>query len=200
MKVQTVTVEIHEKRAHPTEMGHYDAKVEYTAQVGEWDDPNILVANLQFIARQQVADECDRWVAEIERRRQVEGAKSGLDWIIDRAKGDNVYDSDAEETAKHLSVLSAAEQANYRAKLETAQQGFVASLRNRLNNYIQKAEQGNLSTRSLEYFHDYVNRLPEDEQQGYLDRMTAALEPKAIAEPAPQTEFAVTIDEEDQPF
>lgn len=182
MKVQTVTVEIHEKRAHPSAMGHYDAKVEYTAEVDENDDPDNIVQQLQFVARQQVADECDRWVTDIRIKEEQSRVRNDLEWMITRTESGNVYPGDADEFAAHLIALPDSEQAGYRAKLETAKGQYIAEIKKRLDEWIARAENGILSSRQKERFDEDAALLGEIERQTYLERMEGALAPKAMLE------------------
>lgn len=186
MKVQSVTVEIHEKRNHPHgEYSHFDSRVSYTADIYEGESPGTVVANLQFIARQQVADECDRWVADIERKRQVDEAKSGLVWIIDLASSNQLHERNAEDFEKHLQSFSADEQAEYRSKFDKAKEEFWQRTRKSLDGLVDKAERNNFGAWDNERFDSIMLDLPESEHQGYRDRLKAALAPKVEAkEPA----------------
>lgn len=121
MKIQTVTVECHEKRAHPSEMGHYDSSVSYTAEVDEGEIPEKVVERIQFVARQQVAAECDRWIAEIKTREAQESARRDLQWIVDRLENRLPIDTDAEQFEKKLTLLPENEHPEWRAKLKAAQ-------------------------------------------------------------------------------
>lgn len=71
MKVVEVVVEVHEKRSHPDEHGHFDASVRLTAEVedGAYDD--LVILRLREIARMHVAQECDDWVASIREDRRI---------------------------------------------------------------------------------------------------------------------------------
>lgn len=60
MEVIQVTVEIHVN--NPIEYGHYDASVRLTANLGYADNPTEVIEQLRALARQQVREECDRWL------------------------------------------------------------------------------------------------------------------------------------------
>lgn len=179
MKIQTITVEIHEKRNHPHEYGHYDSKVSYTAQLDEGEDAGEAVRHLQFHARQNVAIECDRWIADIEWKRQIDAAKTQLDWIIDRAENNVAMRSDAENFAQNLAILPSKQRDEYCAKLETAKQTYLTALKRRLEEDLKDAARGDLSKYNAGIYYQLLDNLPEAERADYRTRMEAALAPKA---------------------
>jgi hypothetical protein len=174
MNVKTITVEIHEKRNHPHEYGHYDARVSYTVELEEGDSPEMATLAYLSTARQQVVTECDRWIAEIEHKRQVEEAKRELHWILERAKSSGVQDNDAENFEENLLALPTEQQDEYRAKLEAAKQEYLSGMRERLENDIKAAEKGLLSQYSQANFYVVLNNLPEAERDAYRIRMENA--------------------------
>lgn len=79
MKVQTVTVEIHEKRNSPNSYGNYDSRVAYTATLDESEDADTVINELKNKARQHVVTECDNWVAGIELESKCQSARSTVE-------------------------------------------------------------------------------------------------------------------------
>ena len=61
MKITHVEVEVHEKRNHPYEYGHYDASVRLCADVDDTDGVHAVIDELRDIARWHVKTECDQW-------------------------------------------------------------------------------------------------------------------------------------------
>lgn len=205
MKIQTVTVEIHEKRNNPNAYGHYDSRVAYTAEVQDGEEAKDVVEQLQFIARQQVAIECNRWEAEVKREEQRNSARSSLRWIVDRAKNSLQGESDVKEFEKNVSLLPLDEQAEYRTRLEESIEEFRGDTRKYLDKLIVEAEKsGDLSHRQQSIFDSNLALLPEDEHSGWLLRLEKALAPKEEfpqAEIAPQVEPSITLDDvEEMPF
>lgn len=191
MNVKQIVVEIHEKRAHPSEMGHYDAKVEYTVEISEAESPDETVKFLQSQARQQVAIECDKWIAEIERKQLAHNAKQHLDWIIDRAEGGYVEKNDDDQFELYLIPLSEGERAEYTAKLMAAKDKYLAAMRKRLNADIESVESGKpISNHNLKIFYLLLDNLPADEREDFRNSMMLALAPK---EEATRTEAAGDI-------
>ncbi len=180
MKVQTVTVEIHEKRNHPNEYGHYDARVAYTVEVETAENPADVVSSYQFLARQQVANECDRWIAELERKKLVLNAKQELRWIIDRARDGYVEKNDDDQFELYLIPLSEGERAEYTAKLIAAKDEYLSAMRKRLNADIESVESGKpISNYNLKVFYQLLDNLPADEREDFRNSMMLALAPKA---------------------
>lgn len=200
MKIQSVTVEIHEKRAHPSEMGHYDAKVSYTVEVEDGDDPENVMLHWKSRACAAVESECDYWVASVEHKRKVVEAKSSLQWIVDRAKSNNVYSDDPENFENYLAILPPEENGEWRDKLTAAKESWLVEVRGRLNNYIDQAERGTLSNRGQENFSYALADLPENERQSYRDRLTAALSPKPAATSDGAVQVKAAKPEEELPF
>lgn len=175
MKVQTVTVEIHEKRNHPNAYGHYDARVNYTVQVDDGEDATEVVGQYQFIARQQVADECDRWEREIKLEVERESARGSLQWIVDRADNGQEHDSDADKFEKSLALLPAEEQAEWRTRWVDAKAQWQKTVKTALDELITFAEKEELRPHRVANYDRFIAALPESERQGYIDRMADAV-------------------------
>lgn len=173
MKVQTVTVKTHEKRAHPSAMGHYDAEVGYTAELEDGEDVTSAVELLQFQSRQHVAIECDRWEAGVKLEEKRSSARSSLNWIIERAKSGLFEESTQFE--EHLLLFPAEVQADYRAKLAAAQVEQKANTEKRLNRYINLAAKTTLSWNDKDRFESFLQDVPEDERQAWQDKLAAAV-------------------------
>lgn len=179
MKVQTVTVEIHEKRNHPNEYGHYDARVAYTVEIEHDENPAEVVSDFQCLAREQVLNECDHWIAEIERKRKIESSKSSLGWIIDRAADRRLNTTDEAEFSKHIDILPENERAYYVAKLDDAKAAYLKDIRTNLDNLIAAAGRTGKSWNDDRYHFDrLLESLDTDEQQDYRNSMMLALAPK----------------------
>lgn len=176
MKIQSVTVEIHEKRNNPNAYGHYDSRVAYTADLDDGEEAKAVVEQLQFVARQQVAIECDRWEAEVKLQEKRSNARTNLDWIIDRVLGSGLDDRDARQFEKNLEPLLEEEQTEFRGKLEKAQAGYWSSVRDTLDNLIGRVERNTAHSSDIDRFNMLVECLPNAEQDEYRQRMEAALD------------------------
>lgn len=207
MKITTVTVECHEKRNHPTgEYSHFDSRVALTAEIDPGEDAQIVVANLQFQARQQVAVECDIWVNGILTREAQDRARNDLQWLVDRLENRLPTDTDAEQFEKKLTLLPDTEHAEWRAKLKATQGEYLTGIKGDLDRIIERAGRKQLSPREISDFDDLVTRLPESERQGYIDQYHAAMDAYELSQ-APQPEDTATRveikgsgDKEEVPF
>jgi hypothetical protein len=174
MNIQTVTVEIHEKRNHPHEYGHYDARVAYTAQVEEGESAEDVASRLQELARTQVEAECDRWIEEIELEVKKESARQNLYWVIGRAESGCINPEDGKDFEESIALLPAAEQEEYRGKLEAARQKYLSYVKARLEDNISDAAKGKLTQRGKDAFFTLLEDLPEAERAEYRTRMEEA--------------------------
>lgn len=192
MKVQTVSVECHEKRNHPTgEYSHFDSRVSYTAQVDEDDNADTVVASLQFQARQRVAVECDRWVNGILTREAQDRARDDLRWIVERLENRQPDDRDVADFEKKLALLPSGEHPEWRAKFEAAQGEFLTRIKGDLDRIVEKAGRKQLSPRDNENFSELMERLPESERQCYIDKTSDAIAAYELTQ-APQPEETAT--------
>ena len=73
MKVNEVTVTVHEKRNHPHEYGHYDCGVTLTAECFWNETTDEVVSNLRGEAAAHVQEHLDGWIAGITRRYELTG-------------------------------------------------------------------------------------------------------------------------------
>lgn len=75
MRIIQVVVEIHEKRNHPFEFGHYDAGVrlvaDLTDSMGTIGDMGAAIHRLQDTARQYVLEELDNWEGSIRQNERI---------------------------------------------------------------------------------------------------------------------------------
>lgn len=175
MKIQTVTVECHEKRAHPSEMGHYDSKVELTAELDPGENAEIVVAHLQYMARQQVGVECSRWIEEIKTREAQEKARNDLRWIVERLENRLPTDTDAEQFEKRLATLPNAEHPEWRAKLKAAQGEYLQRIKGDLDRIVERVGRRGATARDESDVGELIPQLPESERQGYIDKMSDAI-------------------------
>lgn len=193
MKIQTVTVEIHEKRNHPHEYGHYDSRVSYTAQLDEGEQAAQVVESLQFQARQQVAIECDRWIADVERKKEIEKARDDLRWAIQRA-GNNAFS--AEQMTKFnekVQILPAEERDYYWTQLNKAIGQYRQEINEDLDRLIEGAKKHKrLPSHDSVRFDLLLDNLSESDQADYRARMDAAI--------APLVEVPLAENEEDIAF
>lgn len=191
MRVLTVCVEIHEKRNHPSEMGHRDARISYTVEVEEGEIPEIIANTWQLAARLQVDEELDRWIAEIKRNEEISEAKTNLGWIIQSAENLPLTDTDRKQWSKYAAALPDADRDEYVVKLIIAQASYREALVHRLDEYIADAESGKrLSGHEKRHFDDMLDQLDEDERDEYRKRLEVALAPKT--EEAAQEENEIT--------
>lgn len=189
MKIQSITVEIHEKRNHPHEYGHYDARVSYTVEPNAPENPEDVVAYLQSVARQQVAAECDRWIADINRKQEIGSAKSDLDWMITRAGDSPAEEFNEERFNTKLAVLPVEEQAEYLSRLEVAKAQYIKNLDQALQGMIDRAKSRGLSKYERQDFEYALKGLPETERDSYRQRMEAVLsKPEAEQDKATKPE------------
>jgi len=85
MKVEWVEVEVHEKRAHPHEMGHYDCSARAHAVV-ERDDGVEWLKNIEDLIgglRVYVSGECDRWELLENADREIRCIKTSIEGLRD---------------------------------------------------------------------------------------------------------------------
>lgn len=176
MKYQTITVGIHEKRNHPTEFGHFDANVSYTVQVEDGEDIHRATEFLRKKAREYVEAELDARIAQVNLENERREARSSLRWIVGRASHDSYEEQDAQAFETHLLTLPSDEQTDWRAKLGKAKETYLAAMRERLDEYIEKATRNKLSSYNIDYFNEQVEFMPESEQDTYRKQMEAALE------------------------
>lgn len=195
MKVQTVTVEVHEKRAHPSEMGHYDSSVTYTVQIDEGESAEEIVINYQFLARQHVAIECDRWVQEIERKSEMDSARSDLNWMITCAADSPAKEFDEERFGMKLAILPSDEQSEYVFRLEAAKAHYTKTLERALQVMIDRAQTRGFGKYDRQEFEYALEGFPESECAAYRARLEAALAPKPEA-----TQEKTIRPKEDTPF
>lgn len=175
MKVQTVTVEIHEKRNHPYEYGHFDASVSYTVQVEEGEDADLIIKSVQAKAREHVEAELDAKIEAVNLERKRSEARSNLHWVISRADHAEHTDIDAQQFEKNVQLLEPDEQVEYRGKLDRAKEEYWAAMRNNLNGYIDKAERNKADSFDIDCFNTQLEYMPEAERSDFLQRMEAAL-------------------------
>jgi hypothetical protein len=189
MNIQSVTVEIHEKRNHPHAYGHYDARIAYTAQVEEGEAAEDVAIRLQALARQQVEAECDRWIEGIQLEVKKAEAEQSLYWIISRAKNGNPDADDPKDFEEYISLLPEAKQEEYQGKLEAAKQEYVFYLKKRLEEYLDSAARHKLTPRGKENFSELLDALPEAEREEYRSRMAAATAQRVEAAPQDDPRF-----------
>ena len=85
MKVEWVEVEVHEKRAHPYEMGHYDCSARAHAVV-ERDDGMKWLKNIEDLVvslRIQVSGECNRWELLENADKEIRDIKTSIEGLRD---------------------------------------------------------------------------------------------------------------------
>lgn len=70
LNVQSVVVQVHEKRNHPYEYGHYDCQVTLEARVADDRSLDVQIAHLRDKAAAHVRDHLGAWIAGIERERE----------------------------------------------------------------------------------------------------------------------------------
>jgi uncharacterized protein with PIN domain len=189
MNIQSVTVEIHEKRNHPHEYGHYDALVAYTAQVEEGESAEDVINRLRVLARQQVEAECDRWIKEIELEVKRAEAKQRLYWIVSRAKSGNPDGDDDKDFEEYTNLLSEDEQKEYRDKLAAAKQEYVSCIKDRLDGYIEDIANRRGSLVARRKFDAFLEYLSEAEREEYRARMEAATAQRVEAAPQDDPRF-----------
>lgn len=175
MKIQTITVEIHEKRNHPHEYGHYDSRVSYTAQLDEGEEAAQVVESLQFQARQQVAIECDRWIADIERKHQIEKTRDDLRWTIQNARNNGFSAEKMTLFQQKLEHLPVEERTTFWHDLNSAIGEYHNGIADTLTDAIRRAARHTLSTGQRERFYELLQEMPEPIQADYRARMEAAL-------------------------
>lgn len=174
MKVTQVVVEAHEKRSHPSEHGHRDASITYTAEIHGNEDFNEAVSNLRLAARWHVADELDKWIAEIKTREAQDKARNDLQWIVDRLENRLPTDKDTEQFEDKLALLPDNEHADWRIKLKAAQDEFLTRIKGDLDKIVERAGRKQLSPRDNENFGELMERLSDDEYQVYHVKMVEA--------------------------
>lgn len=189
MKYQTITVGIHEKRNHPTEYGHFDANVSYTVQVEDGEDIHSATEFLRAKARQHVEAELDAKIAQVNLEEERKQARSSLAWIIDRAERNEHTELDAAQFEKNLQCLEPDEQTEYRGKLDKAKETYFAAMRERLEEYISKAERNKARSHDIDWFNVQVEFIPEVEQSDYRRRMEVALKEAEIAAKADEIPY-----------
>ena len=59
MRVTEVTVEVHEKRNHPHEYGHYDCSVTLAAVLDDWEPSDASISELRAMAAAHVKHHLD---------------------------------------------------------------------------------------------------------------------------------------------
>lgn len=175
MKITQVVVEIHEKRNHPNAYGHYDARVSYTAELLDGEYAADTVEKLQFVARQQVAAECDRWIEEIKTREAQESARRDLQWIVDRLENRLPNDHDTADFEGKIALLPGGEHPEWRDKLAKAQAEFLSRIKSDLDRIAERVGRRGATARDEGDFGELMARLPEDEHQGYIDKMSDAI-------------------------
>lgn len=174
MKIQTITVEAHEKRAHPHEMGHYDSRVALTAEVQPGDDYEGVALTLQVRARAMVLTECDTWIRAIEYERKVDAARNSLGYILNRAEHGAPDNEDANRFEEKLQLLPEPEQAEYRTKYAAAQIKGKEYIERRLNRLVEGVTRGRLGWDDEDSFGELLERLPDDEATAWEAKMAAA--------------------------
>jgi len=121
MQLTNVRVEIHEKRNHPHEYGHYDATVGYTAMVEPGEDAEAAVAALRQLAHENVTAQCNTWIEAIRQERALAQARETLDYLTAQARRGWVMDEeDVEKLESSLAELPEAERAIRRELLDKA--------------------------------------------------------------------------------
>lgn len=174
MKITTLTVEIHEKRAHPSERGHYDSRVSLTAWIDDGENYENVALDLKNKAGAMVTSECDSWVSKILTRGKHDTARIDLEWICDQLRNRLPTDTDVEQFERHLAVLLDFEHPQWHAKLKAAQAEYLTSSRRILKKIVDNAGQRELFLHEKQVFAELVAQLPEDERQGYIDKMSDA--------------------------
>lgn len=185
MKIQSVAVEVHEKRAHPSRMGHYDASVRLSAELDDGDDATVAVLQLQHQARQHVATECDRWEAQVNREKQREDARSNLDWVISLATHNSHTDANQEKFEQALFVLPADERPDFVQRLEKARAEYVADAKRQLEELFASVERRGATHHDDRRFDLLLQSLPEAEREVHGQRWEEANKPKIVAGPPP---------------
>jgi hypothetical protein len=71
MNITSVTVTIHEKRAHPHAMGHKDCEVSLTAELEPGDIVFNKISELRYKANSQVETELDKWIDGIKEEQKL---------------------------------------------------------------------------------------------------------------------------------
>ena len=118
MRVEEVTVCVHEKRNHPHEYGHYDCSVTFTAQVDqrEREGADAAVTRLRELARAHVRAECDAWIAGIARRHELSGLidrleyASNIEQLESLMEEFNILADDPESDDENADVMRRADQ------------------------------------------------------------------------------------------
>lgn len=191
MKIQTVSVECHEKRAHPSEMGHFDSKVELTAELDPGENADIVVAHLQYMARQQVGVECSRWIEEIKTREAQDKARNDLQWLCDRLENRLPDDRDTEQFDKKLILLPLDEHTEWQVKLFAAQGEYLSRCKRDLDRIVERVGRRGATARDESDVDELIAQLSEDERQGYIDKMSDAMQAYELSV-APQPGGTVT--------
>lgn len=78
MQVTNVTIDIHEKKNHPHEFGHFDARCSMSAQIGESEDGDDVADDLRTLCRAHVQSEIDRWLEDVQADRDAAVAESQI--------------------------------------------------------------------------------------------------------------------------
>ncbi len=79
MKVREITIESHEKRAHPHAMGHRDVSITLTARLDKDDDPALMAEVLQAEADAHVDKYLDEWISQIAAAREAEKQRAEVE-------------------------------------------------------------------------------------------------------------------------
>lgn len=174
MKVKTITINIHEKKAHPHEMGHRDAGVTYIIEIDSADNPEDIVTCYRALARDHVEMELDLWIAEIKRKEAEDSARTNLHWIVDRLENRPSDEDDEEKFGKNLAILPDSEQTEWRAKLVAAKGEYLARIKRDLDRIIERVSRHGVTARDESYVDMLMQQLPEDERQEYIKRMADA--------------------------
>lgn len=85
--IRGVEVEVHQKKDHPHEHGHYDATVRLTADVMPGPDPRAAMSDLLDLAQEQVKAEIGRWLRAVQEARGGETPSMAYSSTNAAAKG-----------------------------------------------------------------------------------------------------------------
>ncbi len=129
--VTEVTVEVHEKRNHPFEYGHYDCSARVTAKVEPEDSVDVTLFALRKQARFHVKQECDEWENGLREQNRLEHLRGSINsrmnslrWAASEERVDELY----AETMELIHQLPECEHAELRTKLVVWVQSCIQRL------------------------------------------------------------------------
>ena len=118
MEITQVVVNIHEKRNHPHEYGHYDASVTFTAWVEPEEDAGAVTELLRARARRQVFAECDAWGEKIREDHRISRLLGDFNLNINQLSWQT--DKRVERCNEIIAKLPEEMQAEHRERLKEA--------------------------------------------------------------------------------